>query len=291
MIFKNKKKVFSLVFIVLSAMVMLLILFRNNELINLSKAIKVINIGYISIAVLFIFIFWLLEASMIYSLIIKFTDNTSTLKTFWIAFKTTIIGQYYSNITPLATGGQPVQLLVLKDEDIPLSSGTAILICKFLLFQVSVTIYSFCLVLYKAKFISAYYHGVSAFIFVGLAINMVMLSVVVLIAFNPIVLLKLCRSLYNLLHKLHIIKNVDSLMMKTENFVVEYKDSIGKLKEDYFFTIRMFAVTFIQLTVFFSITFFIYKALNLKGASAVEIICMQSFLYMAVSFIPTPGTA
>ena len=270
---------------------MLFILFKNNELINLLKTIKDINIRYILIAVLFIFIFWLLEAGMIYALIIKFTANTRTLKTFWLALKTTMIGQYYSNITPLATGGQPVQLLILKDEDIPFSSGTAILICKFLLYQVSVTIYSFSLAVYKAKLLSNYYNGASVFIIVGLTVNMVMLSIIILIAFNPNVLLKLCKSLYDLLYKLHIVKDINNLMQRTENFVSEYKGSIGKLKEDYFFTIKMFAITFIQLTVFFSITFFIYKSLNLKGASAFEIICLQSFLYMAVSFIPTPGTA
>jgi len=291
MCFKNKKKAFSFIFIALSAIIMVFILFKNNELINLFKTIKNINIKYILIAILFIFVFWLLEAGMIYALIIKFTNNKSTMKTFWLAFKTTMIGQYYSNITPLATGGQPIQLLILKDDDIPFSSGTAILLCKFLLFQISVTIYSFSFAIYKAKLLFRYWNGASVFIIVGLTINMVMLSIIILIAFNPNILLKFCKSLYNLLYKLHIVKDVKSLILRTETFVSEYKNSIGKLKKDYLFTIKMFAITFIQLTVFFSITFFIYKSLNLEGTSVIEIICMQSFLYMAVSFIPTPGTA
>ena len=289
--FAKLKKTFGIAFIIFSALIMLAILFKNNDLFNLFEIIKSINANYIFIALVFIFIFWLLEAAMIYSLIIKFTDNKRNFKIFWLALKVTMIGQYYSNITPLASGGQPVQLYVLKDGNISLSNGTAILIIKFLLFQIGVTIYSFCLAIYKIKLLTNYNNSASAFIVTGLMINLVMLSAIILIAFNQHILLKICKTVLNMLYKIHIIKDTEKPMKKIESFVLEYKSSIVKLKEDYYYTIKMFILTFIQLTVFFSTTFLVYKSLNLKGASILDIICLQSFLYMAVSFIPTPGTA
>lgn len=288
---KKFKKNFGLIFVSLSAVVMLFILFKNNDLVNLFKAINKINIKYIIIAIFNIFVFWFLEAGMIYKLITKFTDHKRNLNTFWLAVKVTMIGQYYSNITPMATGGQPVQLYVLKDDNISLSNGTAILISKFLLFQIGVTIYSLCLAIYKLKLLINYYNSASVFIVAGLTLNILMLSAIILIAFNQQILLKICEMLFNFLNKIHIIKDVKKIMDKTESFVHEYKESIGKLKEDRWFTIRMYAITFIQLTVFFSTTFFIYKSFNLNESNIIDIICLQSFLYMAVSFIPTPGTA
>lgn len=289
--FNKFKKNFGLIFVVLSAMIMLFILFKNDDLFTLLKVIKNININYIIIALLFIFVFWFIEAAIIYALIIKFTDHKRNLETFWLAVKVTMIGQYYSNITPMATGGQPVQLYILKDDDISLSNGTAILICKFLLFQIGVTIYSFCLAAYKIKLLAIYYNGASIFVIIGLILNIIMLSTILLIAFNQQILVKLCEALYNFLYKIHIIKDTKRIMNKTENFILEYKESIGKLKEDYWFAIKAFTVTFIQLTVYFSTTFFVYKSLNLNESNILDIICLQSFLYMAVSFIPTPGTA
>lgn len=289
--FRKFKKAFGIAFIVFSALIMLVILYKNDDLFNLFKIVKSININYIIIALAFIFVFWFLEAAMIYSLIIKFTDNKRNIKTFWLAVKVTMIGQYYSNITPLATGGQPVQLYILKDGDISLSNGTAILISKFLFFQIGVTIYSFCLAVYKMKLLAYYNSSASVFIITGLTLNMVMLSTIVLIAFNQHILLKLCEVFLNALFKIHVIKDVKKLMNKTEKFISEYKCSIGKLKEDYCFTIKMYLITFIQLTVFFSTTFFVYKSFNLNESNILDIICLQSFLYMAVSFIPTPGTA
>jgi uncharacterized membrane protein YbhN (UPF0104 family) len=48
-------------------------------------------------------------------------------------------------------------------------------------------------------------------------------------------------------------------------------------------------LTFIQLTIFFSIAYCIYKAFNLSGLSYFNILTLQVFLYMAVSPVPTPG--
>ncbi len=289
--FKKYKKAFGLIFIALSAIIMVGILHKNDDLINLLEAIKNINTKYIFIAILFIFMFWFLEALMIYKLIVKFTGHKETLKTFWLAVKVTLIGQYYSNITPLATGGQPVQLYVLKDDDISLSNGTAILICKFLFFQIGVTFYSLLLAIYKLKLLIAYDNNASVFIVAGLILNMIMLSAIISIAFNKQTLFKISKVLFSFLYKIHLIKDTDKMMKKTEKFVSEYKESINKLKEDYFFTMKLFLITFIQLTVFFSITYFVYKSFNLSNSSIIDIICLQSFLYMAVSFIPTPGTA
>lgn len=289
--FKKFKKIFGFAFIILSTLVMLAIMFKNNDLFDLFKIVKKINTDYILIALVFIIVFWLLESVMIFSLITKFTGRKRNFKNFWLAVKVTMIGQYYSNITPLASGGQPVQLYVLKDGNISLSNGTAILISKFLLFQIGVTLYSFLLAVYKIKLLVNFNNSASIFVITGLTINMIMLTAIVLIAFNQHVLLKLCDFLLKILHKMHIVKNIEKIMNKTEKFISEYKNSIGKLKEDYYYTIKMFAITFIQLTVFFSTTYFVYKSFNLNESNILDLICLQSFLYMAVSFIPTPGTA
>lgn len=286
----SKKKVFNFLLISLSAIIMIYILFRNNDIFQIYEILKNIQIRYIFIAVLSIFAFWLFESYMIYVLLTKFTDKEKNLNTFWLALKATMIGQYYSNITPFASGGQPVQLYIMKDESVPISSGTAVLVTKFLLYQVGVTSYSLILVIYRIKQLISYSSGVSIFVLTGLTLNVLMISIIILIALKPKIIIKFSEVVIYSLYKYHIIKDVYSMLLKINNFISEYEISIGKLKEDFSLTIRLFFITFIQLTAFFSITFFIYKSLNLSGSDLIEVICLQSFLYMAVSFIPTPGT-
>ncbi len=50
-------------------------------------------------------------------------------------------------------------------------------------------------------------------------------------------------------------------------------------------------VIFIQMFAYFSITFFIYKAFGLSGYNLFEIVALQSFLYLTVSFVPLPGAS
>lgn len=286
-----KRKTTNYLLISLSAIIMIYILFRNSDIIQIYTVLKNIQLTYIFIAILSLFLFWLFEAYMIYVLIAKFTDKKKNIYTFWIAIKTTMIGQYYSNITPFASGGQPVQLFIMKDESVPMSSGTAVLVTKFLLFQVGVTFYSLVLAIYRIRQLIGYSNGISAFVSAGLIINISMISIIILIAFKPNILIKFSEVLFNFLYKHHIVKNSNSMIAKTKQFISEYEVSIGKLKENIWFTIKMFFITFVQLTAYFSITFFVYKSLNLSGSNIFEVICLQSFLYMAVSFIPTPGTA
>lgn len=48
-------------------------------------------------------------------------------------------------------------------------------------------------------------------------------------------------------------------------------------------------LTIIQLTVYFSIPYFIYKSFELTGYTYIYLLKLQSFLYMAISAVPTPG--
>jgi len=287
----DKRKTINYTLISLSAIIMLYILFSSNNIIQIYSILKSIKIIYIFIAILSLFAFWIFEAFMIYVLIIKFSDKEKSINTFWLAIKATMIGQYYSNITPFASGGQPVQLYILRDENVPVGIGTAVLLTKFLLFQIGVTFYSLILAIYRIQQLISYKNGVSFFVLTGLLINISMISIIVLIALKPNILVKFSERFLIFFQKHNIIKNSSFMLIKTQQFISEYEVSIRKLKEDIWFTINMFLITFIQLTAYFSITFFIYKSLNLKGSNMFEVICLQSFLYMAVSFIPTPGTA
>ena len=50
-------------------------------------------------------------------------------------------------------------------------------------------------------------------------------------------------------------------------------------------------IIFIQMFAYFAVTFFIYKAFGLTGYNLFEIIALQSFLYLTVSFVPLPGAS
>lgn len=286
----NKKKVFNFCFIAFSSLILIYILMQSSDITPIYDVLKHIKLQYILIAVGCLFMFWLLEAYMIFKLILKFTDKKMNLATFWLALKTTLVGQYYSNITPGASGGQPVQLFIMKDENVPISEGTAILVEKFLLFQVGVTIYSLALAIYKIKTLLEFSNGATWFVMIGLIVNIIMILCIWLISIKPKLISHVIGFIIKFLAKCRIIKDLNKAQNSFDEFIKNYEVSIEKMKSNKKLTFKLFALTFVQLTLFFSITYFIYKSFNLNGNSIFEIICLQSFVYMSVSFVPIPGT-
>lgn len=262
------------------------LVFRGQNIDDLMALYHQSNITYIMIALVCMFLFWGIEVLLIYMLLKKVASDGSV----WTCIKTTLIGQYYSLITPFATGGQPVQLYILKKGKIPYSKGTVVLVGKFLLFQITITLYGLIFFMYQM------YHGVdeTSLIFnvvlTALSINAIGLIIITVFSFKPILVNSVIQKIITILKKFHVIKNEDIWIEKCSSFLDEYKTGLQQLGQNIMLTITMFIISIIQITVLFSITYFVYKSLGLNNTGYINIISLQALLYMSVAFIPTPGT-
>ncbi len=247
---------------------------------------KTIKLSYLFVGLACMMVFWVFEAYMLDMLVHKLSGRRKT----WTSIKMTIVGQYYSFITPFASGGQPAQLYIMQKDKIAASKGTVVLASKFIIFQVTVTLYSLVLVLVQLKTLLSASAQVSTFVFIGLTINTVGLTTLILIALNPEKLKRIVHYIIHVLTIVRLIKDEAGKDEKVDLFIEEYLEGVNQLKKDLPLTLYMFGLSVLQLTAFFSITYFVYRALGLSGISAFRIISLQSMLYMAVSFVPIPGT-
>lgn len=265
------------------------VILQENNGAELLNSIRESNKAYLLVGVLAMVLYFVLEACMLRGIIRKVAPEhqKDALPT---AIKTTLIGQYYNQITPLSSGGQPMQLMVLKKAQIPVSQGTVILLSKFLYFQIGVTLYAAGLTLCHISSLRGTLNHALYFVLLGLLLNVSGLSFLILMAFRPqtlkSLLFKICQGLF----ALKILKNREKAQLKINSFLAEYKRGMTLLKNDLKHSLYMFVLTFIQLTLFFSITWWVYKALGLTGASIIQIITLQALLYMTVCFIPLPGS-
>lgn len=242
---------------------------------------------FLILGVACMFVYWGLEALMMDNLIKKVNPEMK----FWSSLKTTIIGQYYSFLTPFASGGQPMQLYELGKDRMPIGSATAVLVSKFLLFQITVTLYSMVLYLLQLHTMIFEVKAVQTFVLLGLSINMAGLTAIVLMAFRPKQMEKIGHVVIEGLWRIKVIKHRERAYGRLRLLTEEYHEAMGQFHEDITNTLWLFLLSVIQLTAFFSITYLVYLALGLRGVSYMEIISLQAMLYMAVSFIPSPGTA
>lgn len=247
--------------------------------------IKLVNKKFIFIGFLIMVLYIILECTII-NILIKTIQKT---KVRFLAVKIAMMGFYYNLVTPFASGSQPMQIYALNKYDINLSKSIAIVTNKTVLFQTVVTIYSAVIIFLNIEILKNELPSMLVLMSIGMVMNIVSLVGGMLIVLTPNTMKIIVKVIVNILYRLNIFKSLNKKIHTINKFIDEYSYSIKlfiKNKKALFLSIIL---TIIQLTVFFSISYCVYKAFNLNGLSLFEVLSLQVFLYMSVSPIPTPG--
>lgn len=246
---------------------------------------KLVNKKFIFIGFLIMVLYIILECTII-NILIKTIQKT---KVRFLAVKIAMMGFYYNLVTPFASGSQPMQIYALNKYDINLSKSIAIVTNKTVLFQTVVTIYSAVIIFLNIEVLKNELPSMLVLMSIGMVMNIVSLLGGMLIILTPNTMKIIVKVIVNILYRLNIFKSLNKKIHTINKFIDEYSYSIKlfiKNKKALFLSIIL---TIIQLTVFFSISYCVYKAFNLNGLSLFEVLSLQVFLYMSVSPIPTPG--
>lgn len=245
------------------------------------------KIRYLEVSILMMVLDWIFDGLILN----KITKTVHSKVSYFKSLKIAVIGQYYSEITPFSTGGQPVQVYLMSKDSISVAKGSTILFNKFIIYQMAVTFYSLIMFIFKIGFILNDAKAALPFVVIGFIINLIVLAGIILLFYKPEWIKPIIVYCYKGLYKIGIIKDLAKYINKLDKSMEEYEQSVIKIKENKKSSIKLFILTLIQLTCYFSITYFVYLALGLDGASFFDIIAIQSLVYMAASYIPTPGTA
>ena len=262
------------------------LVYKTLDINMLGKVVKMVDKKFIFLGMCAVIAHMLLEGLVLKIVI----DSIHKVQTRFIGFKLATMGFYYNLITPFASGSQPMQIYVLNKCKMPASKATAVIMNKSIIYQVVVTVYCSILVLLNTTILKEL-RGIMPLILIGIAINAFTLIMSMLVIYNPEKVKVATKFVIKRLAKFKLFKFLETKIDKIENFADEYSTSVNlfiKNKKALFLTI---IITVIQLSVYFSISFWIYKAFNLTGHTYVHMLTLQAFLYMAISPIPTPGNA
>ena len=281
----TKKNILQVIFLITLVVMTTYLVFNSLDINLLSQVIKIIDYKYIVLGFGLMILYIALEGH-ITNLIIK-SISGSTKKS--LGYKIGIIGLFYNLVTPMASGSQPMQIYELSKSKVPVSKGSAVVVNKTIVFQVTVTLYCAILMIFNIDILQTQLKSVFLFIVLGMVMNIIMLSFGFFIVYNPVITKNIVTNILNLLTRFKYLQFLDSKRKDIYNFIDEYNYSVKLFIKDRKTLNKSLFFTFIQLTVYFSVAYCISKALNLTGSSYLYILSLQVFLYMAVSSMPTPG--
>lgn len=280
------KKAFSYIFTIALVIATAWIILSNIRPSEIPYLLYKTNRTFIFIAVMCMALYWLMDA-----LIIKVTSRMVGVRSsLGRSLKITLVGQYYTEITPYAVGCQPAQVYTMMNYSIPLGKATSIVIDKFVIYQIAVTFYSGMAIILRHDFIYNATRALFALIVGGLMLHLAGTSGLIVLFLNPKIIEAVIYFILSVLHRFRIIKDIDSSRHKAMSHLQEYTDSINKIKSSPGTAFTAFIMTIVQLSSYFAIAYFIFQGLGMRTMSFIDVITLQSLLYMMVALAPTPGT-
>ena len=278
----NLKMIRNLVLFILLIVFTFWFIFKDQDLNDLFKAVKSVNLFYVLIGALFMFMTYIMEAYNVRSVLVALGERKiSIIK----ALKFTWIGFFFSAITPAATGGQPIEVYYMNKENIKVSNGTMAMLLQLCGFQISTILISIICAIINFDMLK---DGMIWFYLLGLSLNTIALTFMLIGVFSKKITKKLVNGLIKII-KLFRVKNVEKKIDKIEESLDQYNESAVFIKSHKSEFIKAILRVTVQIIFYHSIPFFIYKAFGLNGYSYLKIFSMQSVLFITVSSLPLPG--
>lgn len=279
---KNKKLIFNLTFFILLIVLTFYILLKEQNIVDIFNMMLNSDKTFILIAIFCMFIYLLLEGLNLLRTI-RVSGNTHIKLA--NALKYAFIGFFFSAITPAASGGQPMQIFYMHRDKISVSGSTLALLmnlCSFQIITISMAIVS---VIFYGQYLQG---GMIALFVIGIGLNSTALALLLIGIFSK----KLSKWFVNLavkiLKKIKI-KDAESKISKLNSELDKYHDTSKYIKQHKKMMVKMLITTFIQIIVYYSIPYWVYRALGFNSEGIIKMICLQAILYATVSGIPLPG--
>ena len=281
------KKILSILFIVLMVAAVVIIAFANPELKDAWGALRSLNAGWIA----GLFGCWL-AYTFFDALGTWFCLRKQGFRTgLWSVLSFTLIGFFYSNITPGASGGQPMQINSMRKAGIPVGNGTSTITIRLIFNQFMVSALSMAFWLCNRDFVNRQLGGAIWFVRVGWVINFAVVPLVLLAAFRRNLIRKLAFWLIGLLVKIRLVKDREATEQRIASVLDTYHTAIHDLLSSPGQILFQCLCSTLSILALTGSIVFVYHAFGLSGTPWYHVLTISLLLFVSASYTPLPGAS
>ena len=280
---KNKtgKYIRNFILYILVILLTFYIVLKDQSITDVLKVFINIDHKYIIIAILSMCLYFACESINIGRILKTLGEKTH----FFRNVKYTLIGFFFSAVTPAASGGQPMQVYYMHKDKISVGNATLTLLINL----ISIQIVTISIALVSLIFNYMYLTDVMRWLFaIGIILNGSALTLLLIGVFSKRTTKWLIRFVLKIL-KFFKVKNLEEKEEKLLKELKKYQVGARYIKLNKIVMIKTILTTYVQFLLFYSISYWVYKALGLSGYNIMQILSIQSVLYGSTSAIPSPG--
>ncbi len=281
----KQKKILNAIFVILCFILTIYYVFKGQNLSDIIKYMKSANPIYWFIGVLYVLGYIMTESIVMYYLLSTLDYKARFYKCVMYSF----IGFFFSCITPSATGGQPVQSVVMKKDGIPLHISAVVLLVITLTYKMVLLFYAGIIILFKPVGTMKVLSIIKSWVYFGMFLNIIMIVFMLLLAVKPRITEKMVNKLFMMI----------AIIFKSQK-IASYKDKVAHsmdnfaIKSHYIVThktalVKTLFMTFIQRTLLFLVTYLVFISFGEYSFNVIDITLIQSMISAAVDVLPLPG--
>jgi len=287
---KDKKSIQQLLSFLLLAVTLVVVLcigLNGNELDELSAALKRLSPAFL----LFCIASWGLYVLFNALTMLHFLRVQGYPIRLRESLHAAMIGIYYCNVTPGATGGQPMEMYALSKYGVPVGISGSGMAVKFVVFQTVLLFTGALLWITHADFVREYAQSSWWFIGLGYLANFFTIGMVLLMAISQKAVRWVIEKCIMIGVKLRLCKNPEASRSKWEEHCASFLGSVQLMWKRPQDLLIQTLIALGHLLSLMLVIIAVYHALGLDGVETLELITMGVLLYIGASYTPLPGAS
>lgn len=280
------KKIRNYIILLLFTVIVLYFTLKDNFSSILNTILKMNPIWFI-IALLLMLIGCMLKTLVLKNYVNQYNKDYSYSK----ALKLQLESAFFNGITPFSSGGQPFQIIVLKNDGVKVGHSTNVIFIASFIYQFSLFIIStVCIIANQFLHLFSPDSHIKYLSILGYVINIVFMAFLLLVIFNKKMKKKLVKFISKIIRKMKFIKKREELVSKLEETTDVMEESSVLIRKDRHGFISCTIYDVLANILYCSIPFFLGQAMGLgTDISLINAIITSSYVILIGFFVPIPG--
>lgn len=284
---KSTRNKINIGIVIFSAVFILLTVFFVDGPEKILHTIEKLSARYLIVALVTVTLSWFLEACALQRLVHVRTHKIRLGE----AFRATTTGILFNQLTPLSSGGQPMEIYVLNQMGIPIGLGMSAMMMLTIIYHIYIFFFGAGTIAYFYAFQGATLTRIAPLLWGGYIVNLATTGVFIAIVISPDKTLGLMKKLVHLAKKLRIIRDEEKAFTKVENELRSFNDSFRFLRQEGFGRVIVAGLYyFLALTALYLVPYWVFRSFGMTYP--VHIVIMGTIaIAFITSYIPLPGAS
>jgi uncharacterized protein (TIRG00374 family) len=212
----------------------------------------------------------------------------ATKKTFRpiLAFRTAMIGRFYSAVTPFVNGGQGLQTKVLGDAKLGKAVSFSIPFAQVFLKTLMWNLLLLCFFIANPREAT----GIKWWAFAGLVLNGVFPALFFVFSVNEKLAKRIITAALKLGKRIKLIKNYDASLSSAWSFLEDLSLSVRSIVKNVFAFLVLLILYAAEFFAVMSIPYFLFMSAGERVEYGFMLISYM-YIYLSATTVPTPGAA